>query len=74
MGIAELSVPGVDFHREVLEIRRSSNRLLNQIRAIQTEALVADEALVELLHGIAKEIEECLSEALAIEARDELKP
>lgn len=73
MKIQEITIPGVDFHRESQEIMRSSNRLLNQLRNIDNEALVADESLVKLLHQLAKEIASRLSETLAIEARDELR-
>jgi len=70
MGIDDLRVPGVTFVKEVKEIKRSARRLLAQIRAIDWEALIADQEAINSLRRIMKTIQAKLAEALVTEPRD----
>ena len=72
MTIDEITVPDIEYHKAALEARRSSKRLVNQLRGLDDEALAADEDLVKALLDLAREISKRLSQALVVEAHDEL--
>ncbi len=71
-GIDDVRVEGASFEPELKEIRRSAKRLLSQLDAIELDALVADEEVLETLRKIAKSISDKLSDAL-VERRDAKK-
>lgn len=72
MGIDDIRVADVEYHKAAFEARRSSSRLLNQLRDLDDEALAADEELVKTLLDLAREIRRRLTETLVVEAHDEL--
>jgi hypothetical protein len=68
-GIDDIRVEGASFEPELKEIRRSAKRLLSQVDAIDLEALVADEEVLETLRNVARTISAKLADAL-VERRD----
>ncbi len=73
MGISDFDVPGVTFEKEFREINRSARRLLNQLKALDAEALAADESVVRVLRRVMKTIESKLAEAMVMEPRNAAK-
>jgi ParB family chromosome partitioning protein len=66
----EFDIPGATFDKEVREIKRSTKRLLSQIKTLELDAIVADREAIDLLRKLMKTIEAKLNEALVPEPRD----
>ena len=64
MGIEDIVIPGVEYEKESLEIRRSTKRLQNQLRRLDIEAFSADQEMIDILTELAKLIQSRLEEAL----------
>jgi len=71
-GIDDIRVPGASFEPEYKEIRRSAKRLLSQLESIDSDALVADEIVLQTLRRVMKLISTKFAEAL-VEPRDAKK-
>ncbi len=72
MQIADINVPGVNYHKSVKELSRTSVRMLHQLETINDEILAANGELTSSLYKLAKAISERLRATLVVESRDEL--
>ena len=71
LGIFDITVDGVTFEKEFMEIARSARRLFSQISEMEAEVLAADETVIEVLVKVKKIIEAKLAEALVTEPRND---
>jgi ParB family chromosome partitioning protein len=69
MGILDIDIRGVTYEKEFKEITRSGKRLVNQLKSLEAEVLVADESVVKLLTKLKNLIESKLTEALVSEPK-----
>ena len=70
MKIEDISVPGAGFEKEYKEIRRSARRLQGQLRSLDTEAISADQEMIEILQDLSDLIKSKLEEALVVRMRN----
>lgn len=69
--IHDIEVPGATFAKEAKEIKRSSNRLLSQLNAVDLEMIASDLTTVRSLQKLAKVLQTKLEQALLVGVRDE---
>jgi len=64
MGIADFDIPGASYMHDIVEIGRSTRRLLGQVQQVDLENLSSDEKLIDSLRELARLIDYKLQEAL----------
>ena len=67
LGVSDIHVEGASFAREYREISRSANRLLTQLKDLDTQALSSSDEVVGLLRAVSNLIQSKLEDALLLE-------
>ena len=64
MGISDIEIPGASYRHDIVEIGRSTRRLLGQVKQVDLENLSSDEQLIESLRELVRMIDNKLQQAL----------
>lgn len=64
MGIADFDISGASYMDDIVEIGRSTRRLLGQVQQVDLENLSSDEKLIDSLRELVRLIDYKLQEAL----------